>query len=145
MHEDSNYFIWNKGDVYFLDKEKYFKTSEFACHCNFKDCVEQRISKSLITKISKVRSDIAEPIVITSGFRCSKYQEKLRNEGVNTVVAKKSTHELGQAVDFYPIRMKIPQFLVFVDKYFNSIGIAKTFLHADLRGQDDKKERRWNY
>lgn len=142
MHEDSNYFIWNKGDVYFLDKGGFFKTSEFACQCINPSCKEQRISKELISKLVKLRIRIAEPITVTSGFRCGKHQEKLRSEGVNTVVAKKSTHELGDAVDLKPIRMKIPQFLVFAAEFFEAIGTAKTFLHLDLR---TGKQRRWDY
>lgn len=142
MREDLNYYIWTKGDVFPLGGSKFFSTSEFACHCNFSDCIEQKISKSLIQDLISLRQDINEPITITSAFRCTKYQNKLRDDGVNTVVAKKSTHELGQAVDLVPSRMKIPTFMKFCEKYFEAIGIAKTFLHIDER---KGKIRRWNY
>ena len=142
MLNDSNYFIWNKGDVYFLDKDKHFKTSEFVCHCTFSDCKEQRISKKIISKLVELRATINEPLTITSAFRCHKYQKQLADEGVNTVVASKSTHELGDAVDVKPTRMRIPDFYCFAKMYFKAIGTAKTFLHLDLR---DDKERRWDY
>ena len=59
------------------------------------------------------------------------------------VVAKKSTHENGEAVDIAPTRMKIPDLLKMAANFFDSIGIAKTFLHLDIRR--DKKPRRWDY
>ena len=142
MHEDSNYYIWNKGDVYFFDKTQFFKTSEFACQCTNKDCKEQRIHKDIISKLNSLRKEINEPIMVTSGFRCEKHQIALRNSGVNTVVAKKSTHELGDAVDCRPTRMRISDFLTFCAKQFEAIGIAKSFLHLDLR---TGKIRRWDY
>lgn len=142
MQEDSNYYIWNKGDVYFLDKGQYFKTSEFACQCSNSSCVEQRINKQLISNLIDLRKQINEPIVITSAFRCKKHQEQLRAQGVNTVVAKTSTHELGDAIDAKPIRMKIKDFLMFCEKKFEAIGIAHNFLHLDMR---TGKTRRWDY
>ena len=145
MPEDLSYFIWNKGDIYFLNKEKTFSTKEFTCHCSFKECKEQKVSKLLIEQLTQLRKDVNEPITVTSGFRCSKYQEKLRSDGINTVVAKKSSHELGNAADITPTRMKIKDFLAFCEKKFKAIGIAKTFLHVDTRGQDDQRIRRWNY
>ncbi len=146
MQEDSNYYIWNKGDVYFFDKNQYFKTSEFACQCKNADCKIQKINKDIVSKLIELRKEINEPLIITSGFRCKKHQDALRNQGVNTVVAKTtSTHELGDAVDLSPVRMRIKDFLVFCSKKFYAIGIASNFLHLDLRGQKDKKERRWDY
>lgn len=142
MREDSKYYLWNKGEVFPLAGSKYFSTKEFDCHCTFSDCVEQKVSKLLICKLISLREDIAEPITVTSAFRCTKYQKKLADDGVNTVVAKKSTHELGEAVDVVPARMKISTFQVFCEKYFEAIGTAKNFLHLDLRFG---KKRRWNY
>jgi uncharacterized protein YcbK (DUF882 family) len=142
MLEDSNYFIWNKGDVYFLGKEQFFKTSEFACQCKNVSCREQRVHKDLIKKLIDLRKEINEPLIVTSGFRCGLHQEQLRKEGVNTVVAKKSSHEKGDAADIKPTRMNMLTFFKIVDKYFEAIGTAKTFLHVDLR---TGKERRWDY
>lgn len=142
MREDSNYYIWNKKDSFPLPGSKFFNTSEFTCHCKFDSCKEQRISKSLLVKLIKLREEIQEPITVTSAFRCEAYQKKLKNDGVNTIVASVSQHELGNAVDVFPIRMKIPTFMTFCAKYFEAIGIAKTFLHLDERVG---KIRRWDY
>lgn len=139
VKEEEGYYVWKKGEDLVLSK--YFHTKEFTCRCNFPDCFKQRISKSLITKLDLVRKDIGQPLIITSGFRCVKYQSFLRAAGVNSVVAKKSTHELGDAADIIPQDGKIEGFESVCSKQFDSIGIAKNFLHVDLR----IGLRRWKY
>lgn len=119
----------------------HFSTKEMSCHCSYEACVEQRISKDLITRIEQIREDIKEPMIITSAFRCTPYQEHLRASGVNTVVAKKSTHELGDAVDMVPRSGMIKDFEADCAKQFESIGLASNFLHLDTR----KGYRRWKY
>ena len=137
--EEEGYYIWNKGEN--LSLSKYFGTKEFTCHCNFPDCSKQRISKGLITKLDIIRSEIKQPLIVTSGFRCVKYQAFLRAAGVNSVVAKKSTHELGDAADIVPQNGHMEGFESICSKQFDSIGLAKNFLHVDLR----IGKRRWNY
>jgi len=141
MKSDDKYYYWKKGEVYKFNN--YFNTKEFSCRCNFESCKEQKISKDIINKLTKLREDIQEPLTITSAFRCSEYQQYLRNSGANTVVAKKSTHEEGEAVDVVPARMKISFFESIAARYFDAIGIANNFLHLDTRS--DKKNRRWKY
>lgn len=140
MIEKNGYYIWKKGDVYPFNK--YFKTSEFSCQCKLSSCVEQKASKELINKLTQLRESINEPLSITSGFRCREHQEEIRRSGVSTVVAKVSTHELGDAADVKPTRTSIKDFETIAAKFFMAIGIAKTFLHLDLRSD---KVRRWPY
>ena len=79
---------------------------------------------------------------VHSGFRCSAHQEDIRKSGVSTVVAKKSTHELGNAADISVSRLITAELVNMAAKKFYSIGIALNFVHVDLR---DDKTRRWNY
>jgi uncharacterized protein YcbK (DUF882 family) len=79
---------------------------------------------------------------ITSGFRCSEHQQAIRNSGVSTVVAKKSTHEKGDAADISVSSLTSLNLLPIAEKQFKSIGIANNFIHVDLR---DDKIRRWKY
>lgn len=134
------YYIWNKGT--FGSLGNYFDTKEFECQCSYDTCVEQRISLNLIGRLDGIREELGRPLKVTSGFRCARHQADLRASGINTVVAKKSTHELGNAADIRPADMNMEGFEKICDPWFFSIGIAKTFLHVDLR---DDKERRWNY
>lgn len=140
MKLENGYYIWNKSDK----KEylsKWFITKEFQCQCQYKTCVEQKISKLLIDKLDALREEIKHPISITSAFRCSQHQEDLRKKGVNTVVAKKSQHELGNAVDLRCSSLLLFDLLKICERYFNSIGIGINFLHVDLRPE----YRRWKY
>ncbi len=140
IKESDGYYYWNKGQEFNLGP--YFKTAEFDCQCKHDSCVEQKISIELVKKLQDVRVELARPVKVTSGFRCSKHQADLRSSGVNTVVARVSTHELGNAADIRPVDRNMTGFLEIVEKSFLSIGLAKTFLHVDLR---EDKERRWNY
>lgn len=139
LKEEEGYYIWKKGENYPLSK--YFSTKEFECHCNFPDCSKQRISKTLITRLDQIRIDVKQPLIVTSAYRCTKHQAFLRAAGVNSVVAQKSQHEIGNAADIVPKDQKMEGFEAVCAKQFDSIGIAKNFLHVDLR----QGKRRWNY
>ena len=141
VKEEDGYYVWNKGENHVLTP--YFSTNEFSCKCNFPDCKKQRISKSLVVRLDLIRKEIKQPLVITSAYRCQKHQAFLRSSGVNTVVAKQSTHEQGNAVDVVPKDQKDIQgeFLKICEKQFDSIGLSHNFLHLDLR----VGKRRWQY
>jgi hypothetical protein len=139
---DGDHYIWKKGEN--ISISKYFSTSEFTCQCNFLDCKDQKISKSLITKLEHVREKAKQPLIVTSAFRCGKHQAFLRASGVNTVVAQVSQHELGNAVDITPKDQKDVRgkFLEICSEEFDAIGLSDRFLHVDLR---TGKKRRWKY
>lgn len=139
LKEDAGYYLWQKGEV--LKLSPHFSTKEMTCKCKFPECKEQKISKDLITRLEQVRTEVNQPLIITSAYRCSAYQAHLRATGANTVVAKKSTHELGDAVDCIPKDGKIEGFEDICAKQFDSIGLAKNFLHLDTR----QGKRRWSY
>ena len=140
MNVSEKLYTWDKGEKTQINK--YFNTSEFDCQCKHKECVKQQVSKQLIDNLTKVREECKLPIEITSGFRCSAHQKEMAEAGVNTVVAKLSQHELGEAVDCRPKGMSIDAFYKIAEKRFKAIGVAKTFLHLDTRSD---KIRRWTY
>jgi uncharacterized protein YcbK (DUF882 family) len=137
---EDNYYVWNKGEVIWLNN--WFKTKEFECKCTNKECIQQKISVELVKRLTAIREYTKSPMRITSGFRCTKHQEDIRNSGVSTVVAKKSTHELGNAADISVSSLTVPNLVLVAEKQFKSIGIANNFIHVDLR---DDKIRRWKY
>ena len=140
LQTKDSYYIWKKGDDLWINN--WFKTKEFECKCTNKDCVDQKISIELIEKLTAIREYTKSPMRVTSGFRCSKHQEAIRNSGTSTVVAKKSTHEKGDAADISVSSLTTLNLLSVAEKQFKAIGIANNFLHVDLR---DDKIRRWNY
>ncbi len=125
---------WSRGTA--MPLSPHFKTKDFTCKCGV--CRNQRLSKELITKLEAVREAIGQPITVTSGFRCELYQANLAKHGLQT--AKNSMHCQGQAADIVAADMAALYTACEVE--FKAIGIAKTFLHVDLRAD---KVRRWDY
>lgn len=141
LKEIDGYYIWDKGQVFTIST--HFSTKEMSCHCSYPECIEQKISKDLILRIEKIREEVAQPLIVTSAFRCAEYQKHLINTEASTVIAQHSQHELGNAIDILPkdakdIRTKFEEICA---KQFDSIGLSDKFLHLDLR----PGKRRWEY
>ena len=131
------YYSWTKGED--IELSPHFRSGEFSCQCAHSDCVLQTVSMDLIDKLERVRVEVGRPIKVTSGFRCAKHQAELvAGNRVKTV--PNSTHQLGHAADISCAQMT--PLMEACRKEFKAIGIAKTFLHVDLR---DDKVRRWTY
>lgn len=140
---EPEYYIWNKGSDIKLSNN--FKSSEFSCHCKFPECVEQRISSDLINRLEKIRTELGQPIHITSGYRCTKYQKVVADSGAQTAKGK-SQHELGNAADIAPQDGDCKKALVVANKYFIFIGIANSFLHLDTRPENNNGlNHHWYY
>lgn len=93
----------------------------------------QMMSKELLKMIDDVRDKFDKPIHITSGYRTEQH-----NEAVGGV--KNSSHMKGLAIDLsdnnkgFPINSKNRFDLIncLLDVGFSRIGVAKTFIHADI-------------
>jgi uncharacterized protein YcbK (DUF882 family) len=137
MRIEDGYYIWNKGDREKLSDN--FSTTEFACQCSYKSCVDQKLSIALIDKLQAAREQLGTPLQVTSGYRCTQHQTDLtQNPNIETV--KLSQHELGNAADVKP-SAQLNKALWVLGKHFDSIGIAGTWLHVDTR----PGHRRWRY
>ena len=132
------HYTWEKGVAKPLGK--HFNSREFSCKCSNKNCVDQKISVELVTKLDLIREEFGAPIRITSAFRCQKHQASLRGSGIKTATGT-STHELGEAVDIQTMSGSKEGLEPIAEKHFKSIGIANTFLHLDTRPDF----RRWKY
>lgn len=133
------YFYWIRGNQGALST--HFKSKEFTCSCGV--CSRQRISQELIGRLQKLREEFGEPITITSGFRCERRQEMLRQEGKETAKGQ-STHEIGHAADIWA--KDLAKLALLVDKYFDSYGISNRFIHVDIRPpRPDGQKRVWRY
>lgn len=136
----NGYYIWTKGDIEWINN--WFKTKEFQCQCKNDECREQKIAVELIRRLTDIREYTKSPMRINSGFRCTKHQEEIRNSGTSTVVAKRSTHESGDAADISVSSLTTAALIPIAEKHFKSIGTATNFIHVDLR---DDRVRRWKY
>lgn len=137
MRLEAGFYMFDKNEKVALSA--HFSTHEFACHCTLSSCAEQRIDENLVSKLELVRQKLGSGIRITSGYRCHERQEELRKMGKETANGI-SMHELGKAADVQAKDMaKLTQLC---DAEFSAMGVAKSFLHVDMR--NDKK-RRWGY
>ena len=70
---------------------KYFKYSEFTCHCG---CEYNRVDIRLVKILDNIREHYGKPAIITSGVRCEKHNREVGGvEG--------SWHTKRKAADFY--------------------------------------------
>lgn len=104
---------------------KNFSVSEFACKC----CGVNGMIPVFMSRLQSLRDIYGRPMVITSGYRCEKH---------NTAIGghKNSQHKFGLACDIHCLdsneRYKMVEIAVGLG--FRGVGVAKTFLHLDLRG-----------
>lgn len=126
---------WSRGRV--QPVSQHFSTKEFTCKCGV--CSMQKIEGELIKRLEEVRELYGRPIQVTSGYRCERYQEALRKQGLQTSTGP-STHQEGRAADI--TGEDLDELELACTKVFKAIGVAKTFLHVDLR---DDKRRAWTY
>jgi uncharacterized protein YcbK (DUF882 family) len=101
----------------------------------------QVISAVLVRRLEILRKAIGRPIVITSGFRSRAYQEDLKARGYQTAKGI-SSHERGIAVDIKKDYEHDPLLECECLNLFPAVGVAKGFIHVDLR---DDKQRFWRY
>ena len=107
-----------------------FKLREFVCKGNG-CCNTAKVDDKLVTFLQKIRTHFAEPVIITSAYRCDKHNKAVGG-------ASGSYHTKGMAADIY-IKNISPAELA---EYAESIGILGiglyegtdgNFVHIDTR------------
>lgn len=135
------FYVWETGKVD-IQLSKNFFNYEFET-----DESKPRItilSKALLNKLQAVREEFGRAITFTSAYRSQLRQDQLKAAGYPTAKGL-SGHETGTAADIDTSKMSEGErqaLLRILGKYFMAIGIAKTFIHVDLRAD---KQRVWTY
>ena len=115
------------------DLSSNFSKKAFACKC----CGVSKASKKLIDGLQELRESVDRPIVIVSGYRCTKHN-------INVGGATNSQHMLGNAADIKIEGMTIDEIIDAVEKrdvFKNGgIGMYKSWVHVDVR----PGKARWN-
>ena len=104
---------------------KNFKSTEFDCKCS--NCNKTTIDLDLPNMLQKIRDHFKKPVLINSGYRCSKHNSSVGG-------AYNSKHKTGQAADIRINGVKPLE----IAKYAESIGVLgiglyDTFVHVDTR------------
>jgi uncharacterized protein YcbK (DUF882 family) len=68
-----------------------FSREEFVCSCG---CGQALMRSETIAMAQTLRTQLGEPLHVTSGYRCSEYNQRVSSTGPN------GPHVLGLAVDF---------------------------------------------
>lgn len=140
MRFENGYYLWNKGEDAPVGTTNHFRSRELECHCTYPDCIEQRVSQKLINRLENVRLEYGDAVFINRAYSCRHHQADLLGAGFQAAHPDKSQHCVGEAAD---IRARLMTKLVpIVERYFQAVGLAPTWLHADTR---DDKPRRWTY
>lgn len=114
-------------------KIKHFKKEEFQCGCG----CGIRMNREFVLLLDSLRARLGFPVVITSGYRCSRHNKAIKG-------SPRSQHLKGKAVD---IRIKDSghRYKVLKEVFemnFAGIGIGDGFLHIDDR---DTNLVAWTY
>jgi zinc D-Ala-D-Ala carboxypeptidase len=107
---------------------KYFNRKEFACQYTGKN----EISPELIDKLDELREACGFPFIITSGYRDSTHPIEAKK-------TKAGTHAQGIAADI-KVNNGLQRFKIVEEAIklgFTGIGVARSFVHVDIRNPDD--------
>tara|TARA_Y100000004_G_C8937832_1_gene422872 strand:+ start:153 stop:500 length:348 start_codon:yes stop_codon:yes gene_type:complete len=112
---------------------KYFKVSDFDCQ----ETGENEMNAEFLKKLDHLREVCGFPFYITSGYRSP-------NHSIEKAKRTPGTHAQGIAADIAVSggsqRMQIVKHAVALG--FNGIGVAKGFVHVDIR---DSHPVCWSY
>ena len=138
MKKDEKYYYFSKGQKEFIGL--HFNSSEFECHCNNSDCVDQKISIELVEKLDNMRKACGKAIKINSAYRCAKHNKAVGGKD-------NSSHMDGIAVDLYSPILRVDELVKLVDRFFDNVGInvIRNWCHVDIRPLNNGAKRRWFY
>lgn len=116
------------------EKYQYFKTQDFNCQ----ETGENKMLPQFIHKLDHLRAACGFAFNITSGYRSPSHS-------IESAKKNPGTHAQGIAADIYVNggrqRMQIVKHAAALG--FNGIGVAKSFVHVDMR--DGDKSVLWCY
>lgn len=103
---------------------RYFKVSDFDCQ----ETGENRMSEEFLYRLDKLRHICGFPFIVTSGYRSP-------NHSIEAAKAAPGTHAQGIAADI-AIPSGDKRYILIREAMamgFTGIGVAKTFIHLDIR------------
>ena len=107
---------------------KHFSIEEFNC----KETGENKMSPNFLIMIDRLREACGFPFVITSGYRSMKHSVEAVKDNVGY-------HTKGIAADI-AVSNGVQRYTIVekaIELGFKGIGVAKGFVHVDLRNTDE--------
>ena len=128
------------------DELKYFKKTEFDCKCG---CGKNDMDEGFLKKLDNMRHVLGFPLVVTSGYRCPDYNERVSTTGRN------GPHTTGKAVDLsvFGYRAWVVLRYALGANAYPGVGLkqhgahSSRFIHLDDLEQADNRYRptTWTY
>lgn len=125
-------------------KYKFFTEKELACPC----CGIADMDDEFMENLEAMRDVLDFPFIISSGYRCPKYNQKISTTGAD------GPHTTGRAVDIVVFGEQAYELIAAADSWgMAGIGvcqkgeISKRFIHLDnLQGHEGyPRPRVWGY
>ncbi len=103
---------------------KHLTTKEFGCKCHSL-CDANLINTRLVGAYEATRAEFGMPIMVTSGFRCTYYNQKIGG-------VERSKHTRGLAIDITHRELELLEKIA--RKHFDKVLLYKdkSFLHASM-------------
>lgn len=116
---------------------KHFQRHEFTCPC----CGEEDMEPAFLARLDEAREIAGVPFVITSGFRCRKYNAKVGG-------VEDSAHVWGVAADIAATsssqRHHVLRGLLLAGFRRIGLNVERGFIHADT-DEDKPQDLIWGY
>jgi zinc D-Ala-D-Ala carboxypeptidase len=129
-----------------MNISKYFKTEEFKCKCGICDSTGNEMNPIFISRLNDLREIVGFPLIVSSGYRCPKYNNKVSTTG------EKGPHTTGKAVDFSVNGENAYHVLrTALEIGFSGVGIKQNgisrFIHLDILTEREgyPRPRVWSY
>lgn len=112
------------------DISKNFSRNEFSCRCG---CGFDTVDAELLWVLQQIRDHYGKPVVITSGCRCVKHNERVKG-------ASSSQHVHAKAADIYISEISPKDLFDYLNaQYPDQYGLGfyekNGFVHVDVRTQ----------
>lgn len=118
---------------------KYFSAREFECKC----CGVEAMNEAFVKKLDLARHEANTSFVISSGYRCPAYNEKISSSGAT------GPHTTGMAADILLSGDAMRDTLSLLSDMFERIGLNQKgdwetrFVHVD--DLTDRPGKIWTY
>jgi uncharacterized protein YcbK (DUF882 family) len=110
---------------------KYFNQFEFACRCGTCGSDGDEMHEVFMAKLNHIRELCDFPFIITSGYRCPAYNNRVGSTGFD------GPHTTGRAADILMNGEQAHKLLMMIGYRMTGIGISqrgpheKRFIHLD--------------
>lgn len=108
---------------------KYFSKEELMCKCG---CGQFAMSETFMNKVESLREECGFPFVVTSGYRCPDYNDRIAKTG------REGPHTTGHALDIGISHQQAFQLIAIAAKHgITGVGldqkgdIKRRFVHID--------------